>query len=142
MTRKRNRTIYWGLFLKGEDAEQITDGLGHNGIKPYVLDRIIRNQHVTFGFGTEPDDGFKDIGDVSVKVIGYAEDGRNEGIEIELPPAAYKYYHGADTLHMTLSVANGAKPVDTAHLCFTRLDDPFTVCMYPGAFRNGHVVSF
>lgn len=103
--------IYWGLFINSEDL--IISG---------KLNRIISNPHVTFGFKTEYP---MDIHGKSVKItiIGYGNDGQNEALLVKLPEEAMDIYNGAEVPHVTLSVSDNGKPVDSWKLDFDRISE-------------------
>lgn len=87
----------------------------------------IVDQHITFQFGDLdrfPEDLMHKT--YKVKIIGYAEDGKNEGYLVEIPKELKEFYKGAKNPHITVGIANGGKPVDTAKLRF-RSVTPFVV---------------
>ena len=97
--------IYWGIFFE--------DWLLPVG----QLDRDIEHKHVTFEFrgycppelvGTE----------WTVEVLGYANDGANEGVSVLLPDELLPAYLNPAQPHVTLSVSNGSSPKDTGWLDF------------------------
>ena len=100
--------IYWGIFVPNCGGK---------------LDKVIGWQHVTYGFKTEyPEDIHGKP--VDVKVVGYGNDGQNEAYLVMLPKWTKDIYSGSDVKHITLSVAHGAKPVDSCKLTFEPLE-PF-----------------
>ena len=54
--------------------------------------------------------------EVEVKVVGYGNDGQNEGLLVEFDGIPY---YGAEKKHITLSIAEGAKAVNTGFLDFS-----------------------
>lgn len=117
------KPIYWGLFLTNNIGGQLP---------------TVSNQHVTFGFKTEMPQmpGINDTYDITV--AGYGCDGMNEGFQVEIPSELEKFYNGANVKHITIGVANGGKPVDTANLSFEKIES-FTVQAKLGYFQNGKV---
>lgn len=95
--------IYWGLFL-------IED-------RPALLEPV-QHQHVTFGFRTEPPADIPWGEETKVKVVGYGNDGMNEGLLVELSPSQTVVYSGAPVPHITVGL-NGGKAKDTWKLDFT-----------------------
>ena len=76
--------------------------------------------HVTLAFKPN-DDAWRQlkpfIGEkVEVKVLGYGNDGQNEGLLVEFDGIPY---FGAEKRHITLSIAKGAKAVNTKNLDFS-----------------------
>ncbi|SDB15025.1 hypothetical protein [Eubacterium oxidoreducens] len=83
------------------------------------LDKVVINQHITTNF--RPYCPKKDMYGLKGKfeVIGYANDGKNEGYLVR----PYSLWSSAlcgkiKTPHITLSVSEKGKPVDTAKLKF------------------------
>ena len=117
------KPIYWGLFL----IENI------EGCLP-----IVPNQHVTFGFKTEMPH-IPSINDTyDITVIGYGYNGMNEGFQVDIPSELEKFYNGAKVKHITIGIANGGKPVNTANLSFKKIES-FTVRAKLGYFQNEKV---
>lgn len=59
-----------------------------------------------------------------VKIVSYGNDGQNEGVGVEIDNSIP--YFGAQQKHITLSIANGAKAVNTANLTMEKIE-PFSV---------------
>lgn len=115
---------YWGIFFNPSPIK--TSLSGFNDIK---------SPHVTFEYGDlAPDElvGKK----TSVKVVGYGHDDKNEGYLVEIPEDLKPYYKGAENSHITIAVAEGGKPVDTAKLNFKPLPEEKQFVL------NGTVESF
>lgn len=53
---------------------------------------------------------------VEVKIVGYANDNRNEGLQVDFTGIPY---FGAEKKHITISRVKTAKPVDTGKLDFS-----------------------
>ena len=101
--------IYWGIFVPNLGGK---------------LDKVVIFQHVTFGFRTEFPEYM--LGKpVDVRVVGYGNDGKNEAYLVKLPKWTKDVYHGAETKHITLSVAYGSKPIDSCKLKFKPIEEPF-----------------
>ena len=89
----------------------------------------IINPHVTLYYnGNRVDDSAKTIikeyvdflgKDISVMGYAYGNNGKNEGIAVQLPNSKIPYY-GAKVPHITVSLTIGAKSVDTANLVYSR----------------------
>ena len=74
----------------------------------------------------------------NITVVGYGCNGTNEGFQVEIPSELEKFYGGAKVKHITIGVANGGKPVNTANLSFEEIES-FTVRAKLGYFKNGNV---
>lgn len=128
-----DKMIYAGAFLS----------------RPLVgtLDAQIMQQHVTFVF--KPDTAIQEIvkkhvGETLIfKVVGYGCDKKNEGLLVELvkPVNAeiQTLFNNIQVPHITLSIAKGAKPKDTASLVFEELP-PFNVYATFGYFNGTEVI--
>lgn len=117
------KPIYWGLFLLENISSCLT---------------AIANQHVTFGFKSEMPQGLDTSKTYNVQVVGYACDGINEGYRVEIPAELEKFYSGNAIKHITIGVANGGKPVDTANISFNGIE-PFYIQAKFGYFEGGKV---
>lgn len=93
------KMIYWGLFLT-DRIESVYNA--------------IENQHITCGYRCAVPASVEFGSFEWVEVVGYGKNSTNEGLEVVAPSV----YMGADTPHITLGVANGGKPVETANLDF------------------------
>lgn len=120
------RVIYTGAFLLNEL---------HGKLK-----NIVENQHITFVPPGVP----KTLPVIGAyydfKVIGYANDGQNEGVLVELPDELKEYYHNQNPPHITLSLADGAKAVNTGKLNFESFPVPFNVKVQFGEFTNQGII--
>ena len=117
--------IYWGIFVPNCGGK---------------LDRIIQNQHVTFGFRTEYPIYLQGQR-VTLLVTGYGNDGQNEAYSVELADWVKTEYVGSSKPHITLSVSSSGKPVDSWKLDFQPID-PFTIIGTFGYFdRSGVHIS-
>ena len=123
--------VYWGVFF---DHDDLPEG---------ELDIDIDNKHVTMGYRQPcPEDI---VGcEVAVTVVGYGNDGANEGYEIELPYFMHEYWNNGEAIpHITLSKAYGASAKDTGYIDFIPMpDDEFEVIGYVGYFGFDEQVHF
>ena len=97
--------IYWGVFL------------GREQIPEPSLARPVESPHVTFGF-RQPFP-LELLGQsCDIHYIGYADDGDNQALAVSLPDWVQSYYGGAEQPHITISVSEQGKPVNSANLDF------------------------
>ena len=87
-----------------------------NDLPKGTLVKDITNKHVTLKYKPTVNDiklynNFLGT-EAECQIIGYGNDGANEGLFVELDNTVP--YMGADRPHITLSVAEGAKAVNTA----------------------------
>lgn len=115
---------YFGVFFDPEDLP----------IKG-KLKNVICNPHITFEFLPEQVPSNLLGEKVTVTVIGYGNDGQNEGLTVKLPHYVEDYYKNNATPHITLSIAEGAKAVNTKNLVFTEIR-PVTITGQFGIFTK------
>lgn len=133
---KKQKPIYHGIFF---DKDDIASYKEHLGIDTPFLPDVVENPHVTFGFRVEPVDGFDELfasytdSDGLVLIVGYGNDGGNEGFLVKIDSEIAAFYQGqiygrdgnGDIYaHITISYdrASGRKPVDTGSIDFDMLD--------------------
>ena len=144
-----SRVSYQAIFLYEEYIKKLIAAQGEK------LPKIPRNMHCTFKFNpgdTEIETFSKKVlgKKVKMKVIGYASDGKNSGFQVELDPETETAYTNAHTIenggiprvektipHITVSMSEDAKPVDTGKLHFMPLEEPFEITGVGGLFVVG-----
>ena len=108
-----NKIKYIGVFF---DSEELPKGL---------LDNDIQHKHITLKYHPADEEVAlftHFIGkEVTVHIVGYGNDGQNEGLFVSLDNTIP--YMGADRPHITLSIADGAKAVNTAYIQTTETRD-------------------
>lgn len=119
-----SKVIYFGVFFKQEDLPRVG-----------TLENVICNPHITFEFRPErvPSDLLGQ--EISVTVVGYGNDGQNEGLAVKIPDEAAAHYKNDAQPHVTLSIATGAKAVNTKNLEFADIA-PVTVTGTFGVFTK------
>lgn len=131
-----NKTIYTGAFINCETLHTAIKSIGQR------LEKLIENPHVTFQFRPEtvPSPLFGEM--VKVKVVGYGNDGKNEGLKVEVCEANQMLSQMANEIlvpHITISVSADGKPVDTSKLDFYPIE-PFFLDMTFGAYTTNGVI--
>jgi len=101
-------------------------------------------QHITFGWKV-PAALFEDRvpwGDIiPVEIIGYANDGLNEGFLCTLPDEIdCLYHHEHVPPHITISYDSESSPNRTGYMEFMKLDEPYTLLGRFGMFKDHHVI--
>lgn len=97
---------------------------------PHTLCRDIADKHITTEF--KPNQAHESLYGVTAEfqVVGYANDGQNEGYavkllrinaETETAEALRRLYDAIPVPHITLSLGDGAKAVNTRYLNFTEI---------------------
>ena len=100
-----NNVSYVGIFVDHIDGELYTD---------------IPNQHITLSYRPDSEKFSKLLNyldtQCEVVVMGYGNDGKNEGLLVDIPSNIP--YYGAEQKHITLSVGQDSSPVKTGFLKF------------------------
>lgn len=131
--------IYTGVFFDvAELAEKFSTYIGEK-----KLSHIIENPHVTFTFKPK-DVSLALLGKpVRFRVVGYACDGRNQGLQVEVVSICGSLVQEYDSIkvpHITISVSSDGKPVDTGNLKFEPLWNPFEISGTYGVFTDEGVL--
>lgn len=125
------KIIYTGWFISPKELQKAS------------LEKIIEYPHLTLAF--KPKDAFLNkFGTVAtIKIIGYGNDGDNEGYLCEITPEDEFLKNQIKDIkvpHITLSVSADGKPVNTSGLDFYPIDKPFIIKGVYGAFVSGKVI--
>lgn len=120
---------YQAIFFEGESADLIRSA--EQVHLPIVNDEY----HCTFKYRPSDEELFDAVvgKEVEILLVGYGCDGKNSGFEVVLPIDAEKYYSNYDkdgmlkTPHITTSLSEDAKAVDTVNLDFKHLDKPIAI---------------
>jgi hypothetical protein len=136
---KKMEHIYTGVFF---DPSELDDLFARH-IGKAKLSNVIENSHVTFTY--KPKDVRKDLlgKPVRFRVIGYACDGKNQGLQVEVLSIHSSLLSEYDTIkvpHITISVSEDGKPVDTGKLRFEPIPIPFEIVGTYGVFTNDGVL--
>lgn len=130
--------IYTGVFF---DANELFNKFNCN-IGANRLARSIENPHVTFTF--KPDTVTPELFGKPVKfrVIGYACDGKNQSVRVEvitIPTSLHAEYDKIKQPHITISVSADGKSVDTGKMKFEPIENPFCIIGKYGAYTTDGV---
>lgn len=117
---------YEGIFFDGEAVDFI------HSLEENRLERVNNILHCTFKYKPSDKEIFDDIvgKNFDIYIVGYGNDGMNSGFEVVLPSELMKYYinfdeNNPDVIkipHITASLSEGAKAVNTKNLTFKRLE--------------------
>lgn len=137
---------YQGIFLDEDSIKTLIEMQGEK------LPKQIKNMHCTFKFKPTEQE-IKKFGQllgkpVILKVVGYYSDGKNSGYEIELTDEQEEVYTNSHvvegknglpqvektTPHVTVSMSENGKAVDTGMLPFEKLEKPFYISGNAGYF--------
>lgn len=136
--KSKSGYLYVGCFLSEGDLSRLLRHVGGSR-----LECLAEHAHVTFDFlpDSAVESSFGKL--LYFDVVGYANDGLNEGVSVvlvstpeELAPIAQR----RDRHHITLSLASGARAADTAHLAFAPVSPLRISATYGGCTPKGEVV--
>lgn len=110
-------TIYeYGLAVESEQFSP--EALQKAGLKLHNLGNTVHSFRIPIGNGKEAP-SFANLNvDVPITILGYANDGKNEGILIKVKGTIYP---------ITLSYKNGSNPRNTKNLNFQKLEKPIII---------------
>ena len=145
----KSQVVYTGIFIDPDEIYgNITPSLSHK----------IRDPHVTVAYRPRVGELLLDsLGSAAhIEAIAYGNDGKNEGLLVRVTcddmavqrTLGERESMGADgesrlvPMHVTLSIADGAKAVDTRNLQFRPLENTFELRGKYGYFcKDGTLVS-
>lgn len=121
------RIIYCGLFIEASELYAVF---------PPKLAKRIEFPHVTTKFKPGGPDLHEDLLGREFKILAnaYACDGKNEGLGVEILD---DFPQKIEIPHITISVGEGAKPVDTAKLSFEEIEPVELTAKYGWFCDNG-----
>lgn len=121
--------IYEGIFFDDDTVNFIRK------LEKRPLAIPINEVHCTFKFRPRDDEIFDELvgKEIELSIIGYGCNGNNSGFEVELPADIMHYYINYDKSgklnrpHITVSLSQGAKSLNTKNLKFDRLPKPYKI---------------
>ena len=140
---------YEGLFFDNDMVEII------HSLETDPLELINDEIHCTFKYHPSDDEIFNEIVGKTFEIylISYGNDGQNSGFQILLPDDLQKYYINFDNEnpgklnypHITASLSEGAKAINTKKLDFKPLETPIKLVGKFGYWikeENGEYLSY
>lgn len=122
---------YEGIFFEGETVDFI------HSLETIKLPIVNNEMHCTFKYHPLSDEIFDELvgKEIEVLLIGYGNDGKNSGFELQLPNELTKYYINYDednpsklkVPHITASLSEDAEPFRTKDLHFESLSKTYTI---------------
>lgn len=133
---KKTLKGYQGLFLDDKTQEKLVE------LQEKGLSDIVKDMHITFKFGkTEQYPPELMEKEFTLKIVGYASDGKNSGFQVELPAELSSYYQNQNSPHITVSLGEidgvKGKAVDTGTLNFEPIEEPIEIPGKLGYFVFG-----
>ena len=131
--------IYTGVFFDYNELQALVDKITQTR-----LFRSINNPHVTFAFRPSRINPALLGQKAEFEIIGYACDGKNQGLQVTMRVSGstelYQEFRLIENPHITVSVSEDGKPVDTGKMTFIRTLEPLTITGRYGGFVDGKVV--
>ena len=115
--KKEKLKGYQGIFFDQETQEKLIK------LQKKGLSEVVKDMHITFKFG-EIEQFPEELMDknITVRIVGYASDGKNSGFQIALPEELQEYYKNENGPHITVSLGEvdgvKGKAVDTGIMDF------------------------
>ena len=124
-----SRLLYSGIFFDNESKNVILS------LDKNKLDIIPKWYHVTFGYLEENNKILNDIvgNDITIKIIGFKNNGKNSGLLVEIPDEYKKYYNHYDENnnliipHITLSISKDSNNRYTKDLKYELFNKPIII---------------
>ena len=134
---KEMKAIYCGVFIDKDSARTLSEA------QKVKLSKPIQNMHCTFVFRPSRADeiAFNNaIGTYTkLKVIAYGNSGENSGFMVEIPDNLKHLYKGCANPHITVSIADNGRAVNTGYIDFNAIE-PFYVCGTLGIYYDTGIV--
>jgi len=138
---------YFGIFFNDGESLKIKNN------EKTKLEKLPNNFHCTFKFAPKDLALYNEVigKDISITLVGYGNDGKNSGFEIDFPQTLKKYFNNFDKQgnlkvpHITTSMAIDGKAVNTANLKFDKLNVPILLTGKFGYFireKDKEYISF
>ena len=130
--------VYVGCFVR---RQELLEKVRH--ISSGHLYRIIENPHVTFAYKPESVDETLFGEPLEITMTGYANDGKNEGVKVELTaenPRIREMIAQIEVPHITLSVSETGESVNTRFLDFSPITPIKITGKYGGFITVENVV--
>lgn len=128
------KVIYAGIFFDEKESSKLISKSSK------ILDKKINNPHVTLQFGGGECLPKEIIGQkVILRVVGEGSTEDNQGFEIIIPDKLNDFYKGASTPHITISVSQKGKPINTKDVIFNKIES-FEIVGKIGYFTNEGVI--
>lgn len=129
---------YVGCFVKPDVFRSV---IGH--IREDPLENDIQYPHVTFEY--RPKEVSRSLfgENVKITIIGYGNDGSNEGLLVQLnacDPVIQHMIGQIEVPHITIAISRDGKSVNTGKLQFKEIDPIIMEGQYGGYTRWGEVI--
>lgn len=129
---------YVGCFVKFEDFQSAI-----NCVRKNPLEKDIQDPHITFEYRPEKVDQSLFGKKIHIKIVGYGNNGQNEGLNVQLEsddPSVQAMIDQIEVPHITIAVSREGKPVNTKNLDFEAIHSIKMEGTYGGYTTWGEVV--
>lgn len=130
--------IYIGCFIRLHDFQSAIKGIRTN-----PLENDIQDPHITFAYRPIEVDQSLFGTPIKIKIVGYGNDGENEGVKVQLSSSKPRMQYLIDELetpHITIAVSNEGRPVNTKRLDFEEVEPIELTGKYGGYAKWGKVI--
>lgn len=133
------KMIYVGAFFTEKTVDDIVRKIGLR----CKLEKWVPYRHVTFKFRPSQEEkimyGIKVGEDIQFKVVGFANNGKNSAVQVEI---IYhdKLYKNESVPYITLYVSEDGHPKDSGSLKFEPIDEPFYISGKFGYYRGDIII--
>lgn len=130
--------VYVGCFIKYRDFQNSIKGIRIN-----PLENDIQEPHITFAYKPQEVNQSLFGKTVKIKIIGYGNDGVNEGVKVDLSssnPILQFMIEKLETPHITIAISNEGKPVNTKNLKFEKIEPIELIGKFGGYAKWGKVI--
>ncbi len=129
---------YVGCFIKMNVFQNAI-----KGVRSTPLENDIQYPHITFAYKPREVDQSLFGTHIKVRIVGYGNDGENEGLKVQLSSSEPRMQNMIDELetpHITIAVSNEGKPVNTKRLNFEEIEPIVLFGKYGGYTKWGKVI--
>lgn len=128
---------YIGCFVDFKQFHTYIDG-----IRKHPLQKNIEYPHVTFAYKPETVDTDLFGTEIAITIIGYGNDGENEGVLVTLTTDHGRLNEMIKQIavpHITIAISKGAEAVNTKNLYFEAIEPVAITGIMGGYLENGTV---
>jgi hypothetical protein len=119
--------LYHGIFFKGKESKKLIEISRQYNM---LLSKVIDNLHITFQFRPKSNSlKYLTNKEVEITITGVGSDGDNNGVRVIIPQQHRRFYKGTEIPHITISLSNEGKSVNTKNLNFIDIE-PFIIKGY------------
>lgn len=130
--------VYIGCFVPKEELFEKVSKL-----RSRSLHTVVAHPHVTFEYAPESVDETLFGEEIEINIVGYANDGQNEGVKVGISSQNTKIQEMASRIrvpHITLSVSEDGEAVNTAWLRFRPVEPVAVKGRFGGRTESGEII--